>query len=274
MKNLFNAVTLLSIAALFTSCAYENDTPLQLKANKANEAVADALKGKAAPDILKVKYVNLKATCTLARVVKTDDQSAAQQADDNSAPPAPPAPPAAAAKPVDNQGATTIIDFKAQAVQDPALSKVIDTAALEVADQTTKSDLKLVINPLSFKDTLTLNVDSLVYVMKHSPELSGSFTYSYNNGTSTLSNRGSIAAIDEQVPFKLVVLEETVGTTTYDHVLSCDLKGDVDPKNDAVKGQWIKVDCSGAVPTDADALKIYKSSCKPKADPSAPQATQ
>ncbi len=272
MKSFLNVVKVLSVMALVTSCAYENDPGLTRKDGKATELVNDPLKGKSTPDLLKIKYTSLTATCNLSRAAKAADvaQPSAEEAPKSAEPVTPPV----AAKPVDNQGAKTIIDFKAQAVEDAALAKTIDSAALEVSDEHTKSNLKLVIKPLSFQDTLTLNVDSLVYVMKHSPELSGSFSHTYNNGTSTLSNKGVLSTINEKVPFSQVVLEETVGETVFEHVLSCELAGVVDAANDTVKGQWIKVDCSGAVPTDAEELKVYKSSCKPKVEEPAPATTK
>ena len=263
MKVLLNTIKLISVLALVSSCAYEPDPGLTPKDAKAGQLDNDPLKGKTASDILKIKYSSLKAECTLTRVEKMDDPADPVvpeeiQTVEGVTPPV---------APVLNEGPKTTIDFKLVAAADDTLSKPIEDAQLILGDMNSGEGgiLKLVINPVSFKDNLTLKMGTKVYVMKHSPELSGKFNYAYNNGTTIGYNEGEFTALQEKVEFnKLVYKEEVVASKkTFEHMLSCMMSSEVDPKNETVKNQWISVDCTvKPEPAQVEETKVYEANCK------------
>lgn len=262
MKVLLNTIKLFSVLALVSSCAYENDPGLIPKGGLAGQLDNDPLKGKLASDVLKLKYSNLKVECTLAKVEKVDAPVEGAENAEAANPPAAPTP-----APVLNEGPKSTIDFKQLALIDASLAKPVEGAQLILGDMASGESglLKLVVNPLSFKDNSTLKVGSKVYVMKHSPELSGKFTYAYNNGTTIGHNDGEFSSLQEKIEFKKVVYTEEVVATkkTYEHVMTCMLNSEVDTKNETVKNQWIAVDCKvKPEPNQVEETKVYEANCK------------
>ena len=250
MKSL---LTILSVAALLTSCAYENDPGLQPKNDQAKNQVKDSLKDKTVAEVLTLKYSAAVAKCKL----EMKEAAAAVVAEATAE-----APPAN--EPVQNPKEDELLfDLKAQVVADPDLKKPVAAKLMNTRDgQVTTVELTL--KPEAAD--LTLPMGKVFYFMKHSPQVSYEYMFSVTNGKNSVKVPGT-GKINEKVETSKVVgqSELTVDEVTkkYDHVLTCSVETTVlkdSPNVAEFESQFESVDC--AQPVKKGQEELYKANCK------------
>ena len=257
MKNL---IKILSVAALLTSCAYENDPGLKPKGTEGKVQVKDSLAGKTGPEVLKLKYKSVVANCKLE--AKTAP-AAVQAAEPLAVEPTPPAT-APVTYPKED---TVIFDLKLQAAADPALTAPVSAKLVNTIDgHVVTVELKL--KP-EFVD-LTLPMDKMIYFMKHSPQISYEYTFSVANGKDLFVGEPSKGSINEKVEISRKVGHSkiTVGdvTTDRDHTLTCVLATEINADSadkDEFASQYDSIDCSQTPVKGKE--ELYKTNCKPTA---------
>ena len=264
MNRSLSLILTLSIAALLTSCAYENDPGLQPKPKPSPKpAVNDVLKGKSSAEVLNLKYKNLKASCELTLV--TVPPTPAQDVVDTL--PAPQdssvTPPAA---PITNDKNKTAYDLKAQLAVDPRLEKSVEAVMVE-AQGATELTLKLNVKPVLFIEGLNLKKDKLVYVMKYTPALTFEYTYTEQNTDTRSSVKGTGSLNENIISEQVLKSVENADKSIVNHVLKCELKSEVNTDNKDVEGQWLKIDC-GSKPEPGKEAE-HAAHCKEAATPEA-----
>ncbi len=277
MKTFVNLVKVLSVAALVSSCAYENDPGLAPKADpNAKPAVNDPYANLNAPALLQAKYKTLTADCSIeSKLAEASDDAAAETEATTPAP----APPSTPPKPVDEQGARTIINWVDQQKVDAELKAEVPTQMvleIKAADQQTVEStvtVKLASKPVAFVPDETKKIGTAVYVLKHSPKMSASVTFTMA-GKNAVELDPTDVEIAEGIKLTKVLARTGADREKLVHTLACDLKGEVTDKPEA-QGQWLMVDCSKAA-ADYDSKPaekaIYATNCKK--EESAPPAAQ
>jgi len=286
MKTFVNLLTLAALATIVTSCAYEPDPGLAPKVTIDNK---DILLNKPASEVLKTKYTTLSAVCSLQvkptapphgfgtqpegdATAETDGSTVNPQGS-GPAPAAPQAEQADAPVVTPDPGAasdTVTVNFIAQLAKDSKLENKIEAALLldipastsGTASATTtvparKVSVKLTVDPLTFKDTETLAIDDVIYVMKHSPRMKATASI-------TTDSSGTAGASDTQTVSVVEGIQSKVDSDKTGVTILCDLKGTPDEKNELVKGQWLQVDCKKDEKdfTDNAEKATYKLNCK------------
>jgi len=310
MKTFVNLLKLLALATIITSCAYEPDQGLLPKAKTDSIDVLDKkpagevlktkyttlsavckLQVQAAPPASGTGVTGGADSGNGTGDINAETDGSTANPEGNGPPPAAPQAEQADAPvvtPPSNAASDTVtVNFMAQLAKDPKLAnKITDavmildisssssgtTSATTTVPTTKRVTVNLTVEPLTFKDNETLAVDSVVYVMKHSPRMSATAAI-------TTDSSGTAGASDTQTVSVIEGIQSKVDSAKAGVSIVCDLKGTPDDKNELVKGQWIKVDCkkNEADFTDNAEKAIFKLNCKggkPNLPKEAPPAVQ
>ena len=274
MKTFVNVLKVLSVAALVSSCAYENDPGLKPKADpNANQTVNDAYDKKSNAEVLTAKYKTLGVECAISSAVATADQGSADgdaQAADATTPPAQPADPVT----VSPDGKSLTVDFIAQQKKDAKLEQPIEKSLLDVvkdAQGAAESNVtvKLKISPITFDATTKKDEpNKKIWIMKHSPKLQVTATFSIS-GKENFSLEPVSVDVLEKLESKVVFGHSGGnGRPSLVHSLTCkSLGGELQKDED--KDQWLDLDCAVPVPDTASNVKkaAYKLNCQPATPP-------
>lgn len=248
---------ILSIAALLSSCAYENDPGLKPKTggDNAKSEVKDSLKGKTATEVLNLKYTSAAADCKLEmKEVKP------QSAEATAAAVNPPAPTAPVTNPTENE---MLFDLKLQSAADPELKKTV------AGKLTNTTEGRVVTVALTMKPQVgdkTVKSDSQVFFLKHAPVVAYdySFTVEDSKGAITINGTGEMY---EKVPLaKTVGQSKVTGAdgkeTKFDHVLTCTINSEIKADSadkEEFAAQFDSIDC--AKPPVKGKETLYKDNC-------------
>jgi hypothetical protein len=245
-----------------------------------NPQVQDQLKGKSNSEILNLKYDTLAMTCILSAEYKSVDQHVASQetdvksfgansiewnlasnlsqtntiAQDKMTDPPP--------SPVTNNNEMTVFDLKAQLAADPNLVDEQLNAKMVLNEEERDTSLELRIKPVIFFESLNLKNGSSVYLMKHSPSLkmSYSFTLRRDDRNSTTIPGNFNEPLYEGIPFRQIITSETVAGKIKNFIINCELKGTYKTGEVNYADQWLKIDCSK--PAEAGRENLYQKNCQ------------
>lgn len=270
MKTLVNLLKVLSVATLVSSCAYENDPGLAPKLDpNAKPAVNDPYAKMKTPELLVAKYSALTAECAIeSNLAEVEGDVTAE----TEAPAPTPAPPSTPPKPVDEQGAKTVLNIIDQQKVDAELTQDMTTSMIAeikpADDQPAESTVtvKLAVKPVKFVPDETKKIGTAVYVLKHSPKLMASATFTMA-GKNAVELDPTDIEISENIKLEKVLARTGADREKRVHKLTCLLKGQVTDKPEA-QGQWLMVDCAAAAPGDdkPEEKKVYAAHC-PKDTP-------
>jgi len=279
MKTFVNTLKVLSVAALVSSCAYENDPGLAPKADpNAKPAVNDILKGKTSAEVLTAKYKSLTAECSITSTVASapPEPPAGEPPPEAPADPSAPsaatseAPPATPPKPVDPQGEKVVINFIDQQKVDAELKEAIPAQVVRQGADTTVT-VDLTVKPVTFAPDFTKkeNDGKLVYVMKYTPQLSVDAKLSVTGKNATQVTVKNLEVL-ENIPFTAELARTGADREETVHTLNCLVKGEVEKPE--LQGQWLKVECDKELPADAKAemKAAFELNCKKPAPPTQP----
>ena len=272
----------LSICCLFflSSCAKDTGRARSQNQDKVNPQVQDPLKGKSNSEILNMKYDSLAMTCVLSAEFNSENQVVASHvlgaesletnsielnlasnlsqasaiAQDKMTDPPP--------SPVTNNNEKTVFDLKAQLAADPTLKDEQLNAKMVLNDEERDTSLELRIKPVIFFESLNLKNGSSVYLMKHSPSLkmSYSFTLRRDDRNSTTIPGNFNEALYEGIPFRQIITSETVAGKLKNFIVNCELKGTFKTGGVNYSDQWLKIDCSK--PAEAGRENLHQKNCQ------------
>lgn len=276
MKTFVSLLKVLSVAALVSSCAYENDPGLAPKPDpNAKPAVNDPYAKMAPPELLTAKYKALTADCSIESTLADASGDVAAETEAETPPTAPPP----EEPPVANQGPRTVINWVAQQKVDAELKQEVPAQmVLEIpaADQSVESTVtvSLASKPVTFIPDETKKIGTAVYVLKHSPKMTASVTFTMS-GKNAVELDPSDIEISEKIKLTKVLARTGDGREKRVHTLSCMLQGEVTDKPEA-QGQWLMVDCAAAAPGDdkPEEKKVFAAHCPKDTPPPAQPPTK
>lgn len=233
----------LSTAVLFLllSCIKEGGPSVEPTIAPGNQPhTIDVLRGKSKAQILKMKYDQLKATCTLNAIKTTQDQSNEPSA--NLKPPVLTLPELPVKNPKEN-----IFTY------DLKLQQIIDQDLIKEQYTTLKIDLdglflkaNLVLKPIVFQDLINLDFNKKKYIMKYTPVLFYNINYEIQRDYSLpfvgYFNGKIYEKIETQNTF---ITGFEVGWDRYDFNINCKLDRTINSEDSDLKnefeGQWVVV---------------------------------
>lgn len=204
--------------------------------------VKDILKDKSKPEVLKVKYKELKAICQFKAVKAVRNQVVEETMGvDAEALVATPV-----ADPVVNPSKNSVsYDVKAQQLIDNTLSKTVTTKlAIDIENKNAIADITFM--PITFLETLDLPMNGKRYIMKHTPRLMYNVHYDIEYDRDQLITGQKDALIYENISDQRNLLTQIkIGLNTYDFSIECNLQRKINDENrdlaSEFESQWVEI---------------------------------
>lgn len=233
----------LFVPLAFTACSKGNDPDFQSKIKyDVKPQVKDLLKGKSKPEILKMKYKELKATCSLETHKVTKGQLYFEPSGNT------PVPVLIPENPVANPSENILtFDLKLQQLVDHDLAKDVNVRLSTAKDGQTLN-VELTFKAIGFIESINVDMNKKKYIMKHTPVLSYQADYKLLHAdTSTIVGKteGKIYEKIEGLKNEIITLE--IGADQYNFALECKLDSLINPEDPIMArefaNQWNEVDC-------------------------------
>lgn len=243
MENFLKLILAISLAAVLTSCSKDGDSNFQSRTKlDAKPQVKDVLKGKSKAEILKMKYKNLSAGCTLETQKITKGQFFLESSGNS------PAPPPVTDNPVSNPNDNALTyDLKLQQLVDRELIKDVNSKITTSKDGQTLN-IDITFKPIIFQEALNIDFNKKKYILKHSPVLSYVADYQLLRADPSIIVGKTQGKIYEKIADqKNEVIAIEIGTDKYNFILDCRLERAINPENVSLAAefdnQWIEIDC-------------------------------
>lgn len=243
MVNSLKIVIVFTFVAVFSSCSKEKNSNFQSRLLlDAKPQVKDVLKGKSKPEVLKMKYKNLAAGCSLEIQKITRGQLFEESAGYSPTPPG-------GENPVSYPNEHSMVyDIKLQQLVDRELAKDV-TAKLSIAKDGQVLNVDMTFKPVAFQEVLNVDMNKKKYILKHSPVLDFVADYQLlHSENSTIVGKlpGKIFEKIEAPKNEIIAIE--IGQDKYSFMLHCKLNRTINSDNAQLatefENQWIEVDCT------------------------------
>lgn len=237
MSNPLKFIFVLIVSTVFSSCAKDDTLSLQTKSkDDSKPQVMDVLSGKSNAEVLKMKYKELKATCTLNAIKTTKGQLSRYSSGIT------PTPPSDSENPISNPSENTLTyDLKLQQLTDQELAKDVKTT-LSITKDGYTLNVDITFKPVVFQDSVNLNANKKRYIMKHTPILS----YQADHQLLHANDATIVGTTTGRIYEKIEGQKNVIIKNSFD--LECNLARIINSENvenaAEFENQWTALDCN------------------------------
>jgi hypothetical protein len=238
-----NRLTLIALLFIFSSC---NNTKKATSDTRAKldslPQVVELLKNKNKSQILKLKYQELKASCSLEMVDVSGVPSSELLLANNPVVSEPNTPNDVITHPTEN---VMTFDIKAQALKDNDLTQSI-TTELKIQSDLISMNVKMKIKPVEFSELINLELNNKKYIMKYTPVLNYTLNYELMHDEANISGQINNLKIYEKIKNQnSPILTFKNADKTSHFILFCTLNRVINPINIdyqiEFEGQWAEL---------------------------------